>query len=162
MDLVFSVGFGSQKREDEIRQILKDQDPTTAVILAAVHFEWMLKRAILKLGSSPTKVLRKKLEDVYRIEDKNSQQGYKAIWRHEVQSRFTNAALGTVLGRLTAIQNVALDLRGRIVHGNGTASQRKAQEAVELFLDAGEKLRAFATKHGVNLDSRLTPRLAAR
>jgi hypothetical protein len=32
MDLVFSVGFGSQKRDEEIRRILRDQDPTTAVI----------------------------------------------------------------------------------------------------------------------------------
>jgi hypothetical protein len=159
---MFAVGFGSQKREDEIRRILKDQDPTTAVILAAVHFEWMLKRAILKMGSSPTKVLRERLEDIYRIEDKNGQQGYKTVWRREIEPRFKNAALGTVLGRLTAIQNVAMDLRGRIVHGNGTASRRKAQEAVELFLGAGEKLRAFTMKHRVNLDSRLKPRLQTR
>jgi hypothetical protein len=122
----------------------------------------MLKRAILKLGSSPTKVLRENLEDVYRIEDKNSQQGYQEIWRREVQPRFANAALGTVLGRLTAIQNVALDLRGRIVHGNGTASRKQAGEAVKLFLDAGEKLRAFAETGGENLDSRLKRRIEAR
>jgi len=160
---VFSVGFGSQKREDEIRRILKDQDTTTAVILAAVHFEWMLKRAILKLGMSPTKALREQLADVYTINDKKGRrEDYKAIWRREVQIRFANAALGTVLGRLNAIQNVALDLRGRIVHGNGTASRKQAEAAVELFLDAGEKLRAFAEKGGENLDSRLKRRIRAR
>ena len=162
MGLVFSVGFGIQQREDEIRRILKNHDPTTAVILAAVHFEWMLKRSILKLGSSPTKVLREDLEDVYSINDKGSQPGYKAIWRREVEPRFANAALGTVVGRLTAIQNVAFDVLGRIVNGNGTASRKQAEEAVELFLDAGEKLRAFAEKGGENLDSRLKHRLRAR
>ncbi|CAG1772796.1 hypothetical protein BAC2_03049 [uncultured bacterium] len=159
---MFSVGFGSQRREDQIRWILENQDPTTAVILAAVHFEWMLKRTILKLGSNPTKALRKELENVYRIPDKRDELGYKSIWKREVKSRFKNAALGNVLGRLLAIQSVALDLRGRIVHGNGTASRRKAHDAVELFLGAGEKLRDFATTHGVKLDSRLRPRLKAR
>ena len=159
---MFSVGFGSQNREVRIRQVAED-DPTTAVILAAVHFEWMLKRTILKLGLTPTKTLRDQLADVYTIKDKKGHnEDYKTIWRREVEPRFKNAALGTVLGRLTAIQNVAWQCRGHIVHGNGTASREQSQEAVELFLEAGEKLRAFATKHKVNLDSRLTPRATAR
>lgn len=158
---MFSVGFGSQNRENEIRRIA-EEDPTTAVILGSVHFEWMVKRAILKLGMSPTKALREQLEDVYKINAMSGHRDYRRIWRREVEPRFKNAALGTVLGRLTKIQNVALHLRGRIVHGNGTASRKNAKDAIDLFLEAGEQLRAYATEHGEDLDSALRRRLRAR
>lgn len=158
---MFSVGYGSANREASIRKIAKD-DRTTAVILAAVHFEWMLKRAILKLGSSPTKALRSELEGVYRIHDVGRQPGYKTIWEREVTPRFKKAALGTVLGRLTAIEKIAINARGQLVHGNGTVGQRKAAEAVELFLGVGEKIRSFAESHGVDLDSRLSTRIKPR
>lgn len=158
---MFSIGYGSKNREAEIRRIAQN-DHTTAAILASVHFEWMLKRAILKLGTTPTKILREQLEDVYSINDRNGKSGYKTIWTKEVAPRFKNAALGTVLGRLQKIQDKALDVRGRIVHGNGTVSKRDATEAVELFIAAGEKLRGFAATHGEDLDTRLSRRIKAR
>ena len=43
--MLYSVEFGSKNREEKIRDLLKE-DPTGAVFLAAVHFEWMLKRSI--------------------------------------------------------------------------------------------------------------------
>ncbi len=158
---MFSIGFGSENRETEIRCIEK-KDPTTAVILAAVHFEWMLKRAILKLGTGPTKALREQLEGVYRINDWNNQIGYKTTWAQEVGLRFRNAGLGTVLGRLQKIQAKALDVRGQIVHGNGTVSEKDTKEAVDLFIAAGEKLREFAAKNGEDLDTRLKTRIRPR
>ena len=57
MKSIFSVGYGSKKREEKILQYL-EEDYIVAIILAAVHFEWMLKRTILKLSKSPTKKLR--------------------------------------------------------------------------------------------------------
>lgn len=152
---MFDVGFGSAKREAEIRSIAAADD-TTAVVLAAVHFEWMLKRAILKLGNSPTKILRTQLEGVFKM------QGYKEIWDHEVGERFNNASLGTVLGRLTQIQNHALGVRGRVIHGNGTVRRVDAHAAIDLFLDAGEKLRGFAQRNGEDLDARLRTRIKPR
>ncbi len=158
---MFAVGFGSKNREAAIRHTAQD-DPTTAVILAAVHFEWMLKRAILKLGTTPTKALRKELEGVYQINDSSGRFDYKRIWAREVGARISNAALGTVLGRLVKIQNKALKVRGRIVHGNGTVSEQDAEEAIDLFLSAGEKLRQFAVKYGEDLDARLKTRIKPR
>lgn len=158
---MFSVGFGSKKREAEIRRI-SNKDHTTAVILAAVHFEWMLKRAVLKLGISPTKALRKKLEGVYKIHAKKRNGDYKTIWRQEVEPRFKNSALGTVLGSLPKIQNTALDVRGKIVHGNGTVGRDEGMTAIDLFMKAGEKLREFASKHGEDLDSVLKQRRKCR
>lgn len=154
---MFHVGFGSAQREAEIRKIATS-DRTTALILAAVHFEWMLKRAILKLGESPTKDLRQQLEDVFRMQSKNGKDGYKEVWEREVGRRFKNAALGTVLGKLSRIQIHALDVRGKVIHGNGTVKKPDADEAIELFLEAGERLRDFASKHRVDLDARLKAR----
>lgn len=154
---MFHVGFGSAQREAEIRKIAVT-DRTTALILAAVHFEWMLKRAILKLGASPTKDLREQLEDVFRIQKKSGRDGYKEVWAREVRNRFKNAALGTVLGKLSRIQSHALDVRGKVIHGNGTVKKSDADEAIDLFLGAGEKLRDFASQRGVDLDARLKAR----
>jgi len=163
---MFAVGFGSKNRETAIRRIA-GKDHTTAVVLAAVHFEWMLKRAVLKLGISPTRRLRLQLEDVYKIREKGGKGDYQKIWRREVEPRFKNSALGSVLGNLPKIQSfgrkgTAMDVRGRIVHGNGTVSRRDAQMAVDQFLRAGEKLRAFAAKHGEDLDSVLRRRIKRR
>ncbi|MFN3347371.1 hypothetical protein [Pseudorhodoplanes sp.] len=154
---MFHVGFGSAKREAEIRKFAA-ADRTTALILAAVHFEWMLKRAILKLGASPTKSLRNQLEDVFRMQKHNGRDGYKEVWDREVGKRFKNGALGTVLGKLNQIQSHALDVRGKIIHGNGTVSKSDSDQAIELFLGAGVKLREFAAKHGIDLDARLKTR----
>lgn len=73
--------------------------------------------------------------------------------------RFKNSSLGTVLGTLTKVQNHALDVRGRVIHGNGTVSSASADEAIELFLGAGKKLRDFAEARGESLDSRLKSRI---
>lgn len=158
---MFAVGFGSEKREKAIRRIAA-RDKTTAVILAAVHFEWMLKRAILALGSSPTAVLREQLEDVYGLETKPGRLGFKDVWHQEVARRFKNAALGTVLGKLTQIKQNALKIRGRVIHGNGTVRSIEADKAVELFLEAGSKLRDFAAKHSIDIDAKLKVRPRAR
>lgn len=158
---MFSVSYGSENREKRIREI-GAQDPTTGVILAAVHFEWMLKRTILKLGKTPTSALRAQLEQVYSIRDRGSGEGYVSIWRREIQPRFKRAALGTVLGKLSKIQKDARAVRGRVIHGNGTVSYENANEATELFLTSGRKLREFTLKNGEDLDSRLRTRIKAR
>jgi len=102
---MFSIGYGSAKREESIRK-LAETDDTTAVILAAVHFEWMMKRAILKLGCSPTKELRSSLENIYKLTDKKSAKGdYQGIWSKEVAPRFKSSSLGSVLGTLHTLQN---------------------------------------------------------
>lgn len=154
---MFSVGFGSKNREQKIKQ-MADYDRTTAIILAAVHFEWMLKRAIMKMGVSPTNSLRQELEDVYRLNGKDGKIGYKEIWAREIECGHQNAALGTVLGKLQKIQDRALKVRGKVIHGNGTVGRREGTEAIELLLGVGEKLRKFAHKSGVDLDTKLTTR----
>ena len=158
---MFSVGFGTKNREQRIRELAKS-DRSMAVILAAVHFEWMIKRALLKLGTSPTSDLRRKLESIYSIAGKNGQQGYSDVWASEIGQKFKHAALGTVIGKLQRIQAHALNVRGKIIHGNDTVSDKDADEAIGLFLGAGEKLRDFVADKGCDLDSKLRPRRIPR
>lgn len=159
---MFEVSFGSERREAKIREIATT-DRTTAVILAAVHFEWTLKRAILHLSQSPTAELREQLSYVYGFKKASENRNrYDEVWKREVVPHFRNSALGTVIGRLVDIQNKALNVRGKVVHGNGVPSNKEAEEAIELFLSASKKIRDFASKHQRNIDSRLKTRHKSR
>ena len=160
--LMFSVGFGIANREGRIIEI-GDADSTTAVVLSAVHFEWMIKRSILKLGCSPTAALRKELESIYKLAIGGSNQNdYRSIWKKEVACRFRNAQLGKVLGNLHTLQNSTMKVRGRVIHGNGTVSNEVADKAIKEFMSAANKLTEFALKHGENLDEKLKTRIIPR
>ena len=160
--MMFSVGYGITNREKRIIEI-GNTDPTTAVILAAVHFEWMIKRSVLKLGCSPTAELRKELEGIYKLAIKgNNQKDYRSIWKREVACRFKNAQLGSVLGHLHTLQESTMKVRGRVIHGNGTVSKDVADDAIKEFINAANKLTAFALKYGEDLDEKLKTRIKAR
>lgn len=154
---MFTIGYGSENRENTIAS-LANEDHTTAVILAAVHFEWMIKRTILTLGNSPTKDLRKELENIYKIKTKSGKNDYRSIWDREVAKNSKASGLGTVLGNLHVLQEKTLKVRGKVVHGNGTVAKKDGQAAVEEFLKASKRLRDFACHHGVNIDERLKSR----
>ncbi|MEW8290603.1 MAG: hypothetical protein AB2672_08705 [Candidatus Thiodiazotropha endolucinida] len=159
---MFSVGYGIANREKRINKIALT-DGTTALILAAVHFEWMIKRSILKLGCSPTSALRNELEEIYKLAiPGNNKKDYRSIWKREVSCRFKNAQLGKVLGNLHTLQNSTMKVRGRVIHGNGTVSQDVANDAINEFMLATGKLASFAVKHGENLDEKLKTRIKAR
>lgn len=159
--MMFFVRFGSAKRESAIRALSED-DPSVGVILAATHFEWMMKRAILKLGVSPTRTLRDRLERLSSLHAPNKSDDLERAWKDEVAQYRKKASLGTVLGQLTSIRNEAIPVRGRLVHGNGTPSSAEASRALELFLSAGPKLRGFAVSCGEDLDTDLKRRLKPR
>ena len=155
---LWAVSYGVARREAYIRGALA-QDPSTAVVHAAIHFEWVLKRAILKLGSSPTKALRDELAKVYILVSRgSSKKDYRAIWKREVTPGKKKAALDTVLGNLHKIQSDAMGARGKIVHGNGLVSDAEAIIAVNTFLNGAKKISDFAAVHGEDLNTRLKSR----
>lgn len=158
---MFTVRYGVEKREHKILSFMAD-DPVTAVILAAVHFEWMLKRTILVLGITPTRKLRAQLELVYRLDDKSSNRNvptYKSVWNVEIMNGSRrNASLGRVLGNLHHLQGHAMKVRGRIIHGNGVVNRSDAMRAVQMFIESGRKLSLFVKSHGKSLDSKLVIR----
>jgi len=162
---MFLVGYGFEKRESRIMELL-DDEPTTAVILASVHFEWSLKRAILMLGQSPTALLRKKLERVWFLgpddKDHKGNQTVKGIWNQEISSQYKNGKIGKVIANFPKCIEDAKAARGRVIHGNGTVSRKSAEDAVTKYLKASRKIYLFARKHNLNLDSRLKARLAQK
>jgi len=119
MSLMFSIGYGISNRDKKIRSIART-DPNHALILAAVHFEWIIKRSILKLGCSPTAGLRNELEGIYKLGTPGNKKDYRSVWKREVASRFRNSQLGTVLGNLHTLESKTLNVRGKVIHGNGT------------------------------------------
>jgi len=64
---MFEVQYGSEKREQRIRGFL-EQEPPAAVILAAVHFEWTLRRAIIGLGENPNVAIREGLKGCHGLD----------------------------------------------------------------------------------------------
>jgi len=158
---MFAVGFGISNREKKIRVISKS-DPNHGLILAAVHFEWVIKRTILKLGQSPTARLRGELEGIYKLGSPDNKKDYRSIWKREVASRFKNAQLGIVLGNLHTLESKTLKIRGQVIHGNGTVPKANALDAINEFLKASKKLYDFASKNGEDLDEILRRRIKAR
>ncbi|MEQ8262272.1 hypothetical protein [Pseudohaliea sp.] len=155
--MIWNVGYGSDNRETFIRKH-SEVDHCGAVVLAAMHFEWTLKRVVLKLGKSPTKPLRKELERVFSFSKKRRGKNYFDIWKREVEPSYRRAALGTVVGNFATLDNKAISARGKVVHGNGTISRKEALEGISLFLKASGKLRKFAEAQGMPVDERLAPR----
>lgn len=142
----FLVNDGSENREKKIREIARD-DHTHAVVLAAIHFEWTIKRTILKLRRSPAAKLGKQLESVSDL------RSYEKIWRLEIRSNNKRPALKTVLGkRITELQRKTFEIREKIVQGKDTVKKSEVMKAIDLYLDASKKLRDFATDNGENLD----------
>ena len=58
---MFLINDTMEERHQTIRSFLSS-DPMIAVILAAADFEWTVRRAILALGTLPTKEIRKHFE----------------------------------------------------------------------------------------------------
>ena len=154
--LMFEISYGSKNRVQRICEISKSE-PTLALILAAVHFEWTVKRCILKMGSSPTVGLRAKLESTFQLKGKNKDD-LKTVWNDEIGGQYQRSKLGQVVGSLNDISNKALQVRGKLIHGNGTTSKSKTLEAISIFLKSSDKIYDFAQDHGADLDKRLKTR----
>jgi len=108
-----------------------------AVILAAVDFEWTVRRAILALGTSSTKEIRKSLETSWGLEK------YKDIWKDEVTIRL-KVTLVQVIPHWGELKEL-FKFRDRLVHGAvGVISRDAAHRSVESILRASRELEAFA------------------
>lgn len=145
---MFLVKDSPDERERRIRQFLAGE-PSIAAVLAAIHLEWTIKRAILKLSSRSTALLRSELIQAYGLD------GYKEAWRRELGSGGLPALIGAPLWE--RVKN-AFALRNQIVHGAGGCTRRFAEPRVAALLSAAEIIRQFAEDRGSNLYSRLQAR----
>jgi len=163
MASLFSIGYGSEKREALIKDYI-DKEFSIALILAAVNFEWTLKRTILILGETNTIKLRKELEEKYRLTGEGS---LEEVWDREIGTRIAKGSFNKIIGNKSVysidkasntLSRHAKDIRGELIHGNSPPSKKRSEKAVSDYIDACEKLRLFLKKNGKNIDAKLVSR----
>jgi hypothetical protein len=146
---MFLVRDTSAAREARIQGFLSD-DPSLAALLAIVHVEWTLRRAIIALGSSPNVVVREQLRQCHGHEN------YRDVWRDEVLPR-TGQRLTGVIQNWDGLKRT-FRLRHVLVHGVRPVSFDYAAERAGWALAGAADIRALCTAHGIDIDSRLPVR----
>ncbi len=159
---MFFVSDSQAERHRRIRALLTEESATIAVILAAIDFEWSIRRAILALGSSPTKHIR----EVVFARFHGGYDNYADAWKQEVAVWLKQSLPQAIphWSRLANKQDGAVRLRGQIVHGaQVSVSVDFATPRVEDWLSASTLLESLANKHKTSLYKRIvrrTPRKA--
>ncbi len=150
--MTFLVGDNQASRHDRIRSFITSGDPVIAVLLAAVDFEWTVRRAILALGKKPTVIIREKI-----LRHCHGLKAYSDPWRSEIKPKHL-VGLADVVGNWDDFKK-AYQLRHTLVHGaQGTTGTQYAAIRVDAMLSASKAIATFCTNHGTHLFSRLPVR----
>jgi len=144
---MFLAGEPAQYREAKIQKWLHTE-PSIALLVAAVHVEWTVCRAVLFLSPRPNREIRKELAVVYGLEK------YKDCWRMEIVSLRGGHSLPRIVGAWKAVTD-ALKARDRLVHGRDQYTRHMAAPHVEARLKAAAELRAYGKRLGVDFQARL-------
>ncbi|WP_017294009.1 hypothetical protein [Geminocystis herdmanii] len=126
---------------------MMEEDASLSLLLAIIHFEWTVRRAIIALGTSPNVEIRKKLRDCHGAEK------YKAVWKDEVFPQ-KNKRLPEVVTDWEGLLK-AWSLRHRLIHGASSCGKDYAKDKVISALHASKDIRDFASSNKVDLDARL-------
>jgi hypothetical protein len=149
---MFQVSYSSQKRIKKIRSFLgSDENAPIAILLAAVQFEWIVSRAILALGKSPTADLRDQVNHTYKLDK------YVDLWRDEISNHRGEKRLTEIICGWQKFRE-SFKARHLIVHGTMSASKGYALKHVHPIIAASEDVRKFAESLGVDLHGRLKTR----
>jgi hypothetical protein len=151
---MFLVSHSLELRAKEIRSWLPKQ-PSVALIVAAVYFEWAICRAIIGLSQRPNKEVRQSLKKVHGLD------AYKDSWRGELGYLPDAHRLPQVVNnwhRLT----LAFDARNLLVHGRDRYTPNMATPLVESLLAAVSDVCAYCVNHGVDINKRLPQRRQKR
>jgi hypothetical protein len=147
---MFFVSDTQQRRHGAIRGFLREETATIGLILAAVDFEWTVRRAILALGVSPTKEIKHKFSES-RVAGPD---GYKRLWKEE-PNRYTGRPITSVVkqwSKLVEKPNGAFALRNRIVHGIiGSSGLDYVNSRAEVFLEAAVDLEKEANAYNCSV-----------
>ena len=151
---MFFVSDTQANRHKLIRSFHSKSQDSIAVILAAVDFEWTVRRAILALGTRSTKDIRKSLEMSWGLDK------YKDIWSQEVTIRL-QVSLVQIIPGWSELRD-AFKFRDRLVHGVvGVISQDAASRSVEAILRGSAELETFAVTNEGTLYRRIVRRKAS-
>jgi hypothetical protein len=138
---MFIVNDLPEIRHGKIRRYA-EEDAAVGLILAAVDFEWTVRRAILALGKNPTKQI--KIEVLAKSKNSGLDH-YKKCWRTEVFPIYS-IGLPDFIDGWQSLKN-AFELRNRLVHGRGVSGEAFTKARMETCLNASEKLTKFAAEH---------------
>jgi hypothetical protein len=148
---MFLVADTQEVRHQKIRSFLP-KEPAIAILLAAVDFEWTVRRAILALGTSPNSVIRKET-----FKHCHGEGAYKDAWKQEVQSRL-GKGLPQVVPNWDFIRDKAFPLRHKVVHGlRGMPNPETTKDRVEAFLVASKAIADYAQVNGTSLFGKRLP-----
>ncbi len=146
---MFLVQDSSESREARIKSFLAE-DPSLSALLAVVHFEWTVRRAIIALGTSPNVVIRTKLKKCHGLDR------YKEVWKAEVSPN-VQESLPEVVENWEGLCR-AFRPRHRLVHGATSCGTECAGERVNWAIEATSDIRAVCIDRAIDLDSRLPAR----
>ncbi len=148
---MYLAGETPEFREKRIRDFLA-REPAIAVILAAVHFEWTVSRAILFLSRKPNKELRHTLQASC-----SGLQGYNRCWKETVTLATPGPALNQIVTNWFLVTE-AFDLRNGLVHGRNTCTRNTATPHTEALLEGARFVAAFCRNRGADLTKRIPVR----
>lgn len=144
----FLIRDNQQDRHAKIRFFLSTGEPAIAVLLATVDLEWTLRRAILAMGHSPTRTIRRNL-----LKRSATLGHYKRTWAQEVTPRF-KSRLPDVIKDWAALKE-AYHLRQVLLRGIPRATgYRYGADQVNRILHASVELTRFAATHNIDLFGR--------
>jgi hypothetical protein len=153
---MFLVNYPCEKRIEKIKGFLgNDEDAPIAILLAAVQFEWVVSRAIMILGNTPTADLRKVVNRTSGLDY------YVDLWRDEISEPLEQLRLTEVVKNWGGFRE-SFKARHRIVHGMMSANKSYALKHVHLMLNASEDVRKFVESLEQDLHSRLKTRQRPR
>ena len=154
---MFLVSDGNRTNRRKLIEQVAGEDRVIKVLLAAIDFEWTLRRTVMALGYSPTKQLAEKMSKrEFRHFD-----GIKKLWKDEVVGHLgkgtptlaqvidTTAKMPTdARGNASACLQKAREFRNNIVHGNqGSCGKEYGELQADVFFAVSDALAAFAMKH---------------
>jgi hypothetical protein len=149
---MFLVQHDSSFRTQKIRGFLgKDADGPIAIVLAAIHFEWVVSRAILVLSKAPTRDVKEALRKTFGIDR------YKDLWKRELVGPVGLKTLPNCVTNWVSVRD-ALDVRNRIAHGGGSATANWARKHANALIKAADELDKLVQGQGFDPYSKLKSR----
>jgi hypothetical protein len=148
----FNLTDSYEQRKKVILGMVDSGLPGIAVISAASDLEWTLRRAIIALGKSPNRDIRKKIEKASGL------RVYAKHWNAEVGVRFSQS-LELLIADWDNFVDKTYKLRHNLVHGEIPNTTREyATPRVEEILRATKSIIDFADRNGIDIYMRLPVR----
>jgi hypothetical protein len=146
-DRMFLASDRAHHRERKIRGFLA-REPSIALVLAAVNFEWTVSRAVLFLSKTPNRVLREKMIKYH------SPEKYKALWTDEVGGAAGSVSLPQVVRNWSKVID-GFRARNVLVHGKDRYTVKMATPHIEALLEGARYVDSHCEWLGKPLYARM-------